>query len=60
MDITRAQEILQASERITVEMNGVPVWIDSVDRQGNKVKVHAESNPADTRTVSVEELDEVH
>ena len=31
MNIHRAQEILAADEKIHVELNGLPVWIDSVD-----------------------------
>ncbi|MBP1965161.1 H-type small acid-soluble spore protein [Paenibacillus aceris] len=60
MNLHRAQEILAADEKITVELNGVPVWIDSVDSSKSLVKVHAEENPADSRLVTVQELEEVH
>jgi small acid-soluble spore protein H (minor) len=60
MNLHRAQEILAADEKITVELNGVPVWIDSVDSGKALAKVHAEENPADSRLVTVQELEEVH
>ncbi|MBA2943162.1 H-type small acid-soluble spore protein [Paenibacillus sp. CGMCC 1.16610] len=60
MNLHRAQEILAADEKITVELNGVPVWIDSVDSSKALAKVHAEENPADSRLVTVQELEEVH
>ncbi|NEW07045.1 H-type small acid-soluble spore protein [Paenibacillus sp. SYP-B3998] len=60
MNVHRAQEILAADVKIDVELNGLPVWIDSVDSAKALAKVHAEENPADARTVSVQELEEVH
>lgn len=60
MNLHRAQEILAADEKITVEHNGVPVWIDSVDPSKSLVKVHAEENPADSRLVTVQELEEIY
>ncbi|UJF34252.1 H-type small acid-soluble spore protein [Paenibacillus hexagrammi] len=59
MDIHRAQQILAADDKIEVELHGLPVWIDSVDSKLATAKVHSEENPADTRTVSVQELEEV-
>ncbi|MDD9266647.1 H-type small acid-soluble spore protein [Paenibacillus sp. GCM10023248] len=59
MNLHRAQEILAADEKITVELNGVPVWIDSVDPGKALAKVHAEENPADAKLVAVQELEEV-
>jgi small acid-soluble spore protein H (minor) len=60
MQVNRAQEILALEDRITVELNGVSIWIDSVDSEKQTAKVHTEDNPADARTVSVDELQEVH
>lgn len=60
MNIHRAQEIIAADEKIHVELNGLPVWIDSVDTGKAVAKVHAEENPADSRVVAVQELQEVH
>jgi H-type small acid-soluble spore protein len=31
MNVHRAQEILAADEKIEVDLNGLAVWIDSVD-----------------------------
>jgi small acid-soluble spore protein H (minor) len=60
MNVHRAQEILASDAKIEVELNGLSVWIDSVDSTHALAKVHAEENPADARTVSVQELEEVH
>jgi small acid-soluble spore protein H (minor) len=60
MNVHRAQEILAAAEKITVELNGVPVWIDSIDSGKAIAKVHAEENTADIQFVTVQELEEVH
>ncbi|ALS25300.1 MULTISPECIES: H-type small acid-soluble spore protein [Paenibacillus] len=59
MNLARAQQILNADEKIDVELNGVSVWIDSIDAEEKTAKVHAEHQPADTRVVPVEELEEV-
>ncbi|MEW9702101.1 H-type small acid-soluble spore protein [Paenibacillus sp. SI8] len=60
MQVHRAQEILAADEKIHVELNGVAVWIDSVDSANELAKVHAEGNPSEARTVGVHELEEIH
>ncbi|MCR8636688.1 MULTISPECIES: H-type small acid-soluble spore protein [Paenibacillus] len=59
MKLYRAQEILQSEAKIEVELNGVSVWIDSVDPAQETAKVHEEQRPAEARVVSVEELQEV-
>ncbi|NOU94594.1 small, acid-soluble spore protein, H family [Paenibacillus sp. LMG 31456] len=59
MKVYRAQEILQSDAKIEVELNGVSVWIDSVDPTQETAKVHVKQKPADTKVVSVEELQEV-
>ncbi|MFC0213266.1 H-type small acid-soluble spore protein [Paenibacillus chartarius] len=59
MKAYRAQEILNADERIDVELNGVSVWIDSVDMGKETAKVHVEDNPADVKIVMVDELQEI-
>lgn len=55
----RAQEILNAEAKIEVELNGVAVWIDSVDLERKTAKVHAQDQPADVKVVPVEALQEV-
>ncbi|WP_282937825.1 H-type small acid-soluble spore protein [Paenibacillus sp. RC67] len=59
MKLYRAQEILQSEAKIDVELNGVSVWIDSVDPEKEMAKVHVELQPADSRVVPVKELQEI-
>lgn len=59
MDASRAQEIIQAHNKIGVVHNGVFVWIDSIDANKQTAKVHVEDNPRDAKTVPVEQLTEV-
>lgn len=59
MQLSRAQQIVSSQDRINVEWNGVPVWIDSVDSDQATAKVHVEHQPAQTKVVSVEQLQEV-
>ncbi|GLI03976.1 hypothetical protein YDYSG_00060 [Paenibacillus tyrfis] len=59
MKVYRAQEIMKAEEKVSVELNGVSVWIDSVDPEQETAKVHVEDRPADARVVPVDELQEV-
>jgi small acid-soluble spore protein H (minor) len=56
---SRAQQILQADDRIEVRLNGASVWIDSVDSVTETAKVHDSGNPSDVKTVAVGELQEV-
>jgi small acid-soluble spore protein H (minor) len=60
MEVNRAQQILSTDDKIPVQLNGTPVWIDSVDAKEQTATVHNENNPADTRTVKLRELQEVH
>lgn len=59
MDANRAQEIVSSKDDITVKWNGVSVWIDSVDPAEATADVHAENDPHNRQTVSVEQLQEV-
>jgi len=59
MQLSRAQQIVSSQDKINVEWNGVPVWIDSVDSDQATAKVHVEHQPAQTKVVSVEQLQEV-
>ncbi|MCZ8515673.1 H-type small acid-soluble spore protein [Paenibacillus filicis] len=59
MKAHRAQEIIQSQDKIEVKLNGVPVWIDSIDASQQTAKVHAEGQPGDTRVVALEELQEL-
>lgn len=59
MNISRAQEILNAEKTIDVKLDGVPVWIDKVDSSTDSVIVHVVNQPSNQKTVSVQELREV-
>lgn len=56
MNVTRAQEIIQAKEKIEVQYQGKSVWIDGIDGRTATARVHPEGNPADTMTVDVDQL----
>ncbi|MFM1654948.1 H-type small acid-soluble spore protein [Brevibacillus sp. B_LB10_24] len=56
MDTVRAEEIMASTETIKVECEGVPVWIDGVDRQTNTARVHVQNNPQEQKTVPVNQL----
>ncbi|WP_135554917.1 H-type small acid-soluble spore protein [Paenibacillus cymbidii] len=58
MEASRAQQILKGNDTVDVKLNGVSVWIDQVDLANRSVKIHAQHNPADVRTVSCEQLEE--
>ncbi|MGC5326935.1 H-type small acid-soluble spore protein [Brevibacillus sp. SYSU BS000544] len=58
MDVNRALQIVQSEEKIQVMYQGVPVWIDGVEEATNTVRIHPESDPKDTKRVSVKLLDE--
>jgi small acid-soluble spore protein H (minor) len=60
MEVDRANEIMQTSDKIDVQLNGQPVWIDSVNLTEGTVTVHPEEQPNDTRTVRAAQLKEVH
>jgi small acid-soluble spore protein H (minor) len=59
MELYRAQEILQSDAKIEVELGGVPIWIDSVDADKETAKVHMMEQPADSRIVAVDQLQEI-
>ncbi|WP_047155555.1 H-type small acid-soluble spore protein [Aneurinibacillus tyrosinisolvens] len=60
MEVQRAQQIVESRDTINVEFQGVPVWIDSIDNQSKTASVHPTENPADRKTVALNELKEVH
>ncbi|WP_438444693.1 H-type small acid-soluble spore protein [Gorillibacterium sp. sgz5001074] len=59
MDVTRAKEIIGLDQTIDVKLDGVPVWIDSVDTGSGSATVHVKNNPNSKKTVSVQELQEI-
>lgn len=58
MNVTRAQEIIEAKEKIEVQYQGKPVWIDGVDGRTATARIHPEENPNDSMTVDVDQLKE--
>ncbi len=58
MNVTRAVEIVQSTDKITVTYQGAPVWIDRVNENEATAKVHVEDNPTDLKTVAVADLQE--
>ncbi|RXT13517.1 H-type small acid-soluble spore protein [Ammoniphilus sp. CFH 90114] len=59
MDLNRAQEIVEAKEKIDVQVDGTSVWIEGIDAQSRTARVHTEGEPQDKRTVSIEDLEEI-
>ena len=59
MNLNRAQEILQSKEKIDVNIDGTPVWIEGIDAQSGTARVFPEGNPDDKRTVAINELTEI-
>lgn len=59
MNMNRAHEIINSDEKINVTLDGVSVWIDSIDTNKETAKVHVETIPSDKRVVPVAQLQEV-
>lgn len=60
MDVSRAQAIMEAVEKVDVTLNGRKVWIDSVDSTTQMATVHEEErHPIESETVRVQELHEI-
>lgn len=57
MDAHRAKEILHSSEKIGVQYQGEPVWIESVNSDNDMVQVQLGEN--EQKTVAANELHEV-
>ena len=60
MDVQRAKQIFESPDMIPVQLDGKPVWIEKVDVANKMATVQVESNPLNTKTVSVDRLQEVH
>jgi len=56
MNVQRAQQIVQSKEKIDVEYQGRPVWIDGIDERSQMARVHVEQNPQESMTVAVDQL----
>ncbi|MWC30396.1 H-type small acid-soluble spore protein [Paenibacillus sp. MMS18-CY102] len=56
MDIQRAKQIYESSATIGVQLEGEPVWIESVDEANGMATVQVGGTPQNTHTVSVDRL----
>jgi small acid-soluble spore protein H (minor) len=59
MDILRANQIIESPNKVEVRYQGVPVWIDSINKETQTARVHTEANPNDEKTVPVRDLKEM-
>ncbi|RFU65286.1 H-type small acid-soluble spore protein [Peribacillus glennii] len=58
MKMSRAIEIVNSEEEISVQYHGIPVWIEGVDELSNLATVHARGTHDVKRVVTVADLDE--
>lgn len=58
MDVQRAREIYESKDTIGVRVDGESVWIENVDETNGMATVQFGSRPANTKTVSVDRLQE--
>lgn len=58
MDVFRAKQIIESPEEIEVLYEGVPVWIQSVDREAETARVYTADEPDREREVPVRLLEE--
>ena len=58
MDIKRVKQILSSSDTISVEYDGVPVWIEKCEENGKLVQVHDVAYPQESVSVDAAELEE--
>lgn len=59
MDVQRAKEIIQTTDKIGVTYQGEQVWIDSVDTQSQTAEVHSEHGNKEQMTVKIDQLQEL-
>lgn len=59
MNGQRAREILHETKITDVRLNGVSVWIDSVDGSGEMAKVFPKGHQENMKTVPVHQLTEL-
>lgn len=60
MDVNRAKAIIESPDHIQVFLDGQSVWIDSVDSQTQTATVHIQEDQTESKTVRVDQLQEVH
>lgn len=59
MDSKRIKQILSSSADIEVQYNGVSVWIDKLNEDGQTATVHLRGPLEERSTVEITELKEV-
>ena len=59
MDVNRATEILESPQKITVQHQGRPVWIESIDPVNKTAAVHPEDAPGESSRVEIAQLQEL-
>lgn len=58
MNIQRAREIAESGELAKVSFNGIPVYIQHVDDDGDTVRIYPLNDPQNEQNVSVQQLQE--
>ncbi|WP_139492667.1 H-type small acid-soluble spore protein [Brevibacillus dissolubilis] len=56
MDFSRVQQIMKSEQKIDVEYQGTPVWIDAVEEQSQSVRIHEEGQPDARHIVKPQDL----
>lgn len=59
MNVNRVKQILSTSADIEVRYNGVSVWIDQLNEDGQTATVHLRGPLEERSTVKINELEEV-
>lgn len=59
MDTSRAKQIYESKGTVAVHLEGDSVWIENVDEANGMATVTVGNNPVNTKTVSVDRLEEV-
>ncbi|AST91522.1 H-type small acid-soluble spore protein [Sutcliffiella cohnii] len=58
MNIQRAREIAESGDLAKVTLNGIPVYIQHVDDDGDTVRIYPLNDPQNEQNVSVQQLQE--
>lgn len=58
MNVNRAKQILESSQDIEVQHNGMSIWIQNVNPEEGTARVYNRQNPENEMTVNVQELQE--
>ncbi len=60
MEANRVKQILSSTAEIGVTYNGVAVWIDKLNEDGQTATVHLRGPQEERTVVDISELKEVH